>query len=327
MPRPAIVGFVVACTLGLMLPVAAAGATEEVVTITESLRPALLEIDVGATVTWRNRDGERHRMRSDEGPERFDSGNLDQGQSFSFTFAIEGSYPYHDHRDRDDSAYFGTIIVGGAGIDIDGPPPESGALSIVNRSFRPPSFSIATGGTVEWSNDDGEAHTVTSADQAFDSGIIDGGGTFSETFAEPGSYPYFCLIHPEMRGTITVADAVDGPAPVDDVAAGPDPGQTVPEPALDAALGALPEAATTVSTIDRSFQPGAVEVVAGDDVRWTNDDREGHTVTAVDGTFDSGVMTVGDGFSHVFDAPGTFDYFCAIHPEMTGSVTVSEPIG
>ena len=48
------------------------------------------------------------------------------------------------------------------------------------------------------------------------------------------------------------------------------------------------------------------------------------SLTADDGSFNSGIMTVGDEFSTTFGTAGTFDYFCAIHPEMTGTVTVSE---
>ncbi len=89
------------------------------------------------------------------------------------------------------------------------------------------------------------------------------------------------------------------------------------EPAIEAA----------VSIIDRSFQPSQIEVHLGDAVMWSNDDGEGHTVTAVDGEFNSGVLTVGDEFSMVFETPGSYDYFCAIHPGMTGTVTVIELTG
>jgi plastocyanin len=47
-------------------------------------------------------------------------------------------------------------------------------------------------------------------------------------------------------------------------------------------------------------------------------------VTAVDGSFNSGVLTVGNEFTETFETPGSFDYFCAIHPEMRGTVTVTE---
>jgi plastocyanin len=83
-----------------------------------------------------------------------------------------------------------------------------------------------------------------------------------------------------------------------------------------------PIATPTVSIIDRAFQPEAISVSAGDTVAWDNDDSEGHTVTAVDGAFNSGVMTVGDAFSMTFETAGTFDYLCAIHPEMQGTVSV-----
>jgi len=323
-PAAAIVALLLAASI------TSAAGPAEIVVISTTLEPGQLEIDTGTTVTWRNRDSDRHRVRSEDGPVRFDSNNLDAGDSFSFTFTVEGSYPYYDHRDRDDSAYVGMIVVGGSGA-ADGPLPGAGAISIIDKSFRPGSFSIATGGSIEWSNDDGEAHTVTSTDSAFDSGIMNGGATFSQAFATPGSYPYFCLIHPEMRGTITVSNPVDEGSAVEPLAAE----DTAVEPPAEAgeaaapspgdALDSLTPTATTVSVIDRSFQPGAVEVVAGDTVTWSNDDSGGHTVTAVEGGFDSGIMTVGEAFSTTFETAGTFDYFCAIHPEMTGTVTVLEP--
>jgi plastocyanin len=289
---------------------ATAIAADESVDITDTLEPVQLSIEPGSTVTWRNTDDERHRMRSREGPVEFDSGNLEAGESFSQTFDVEGAYPYYDHRDRDDSAYFGMIVVGGS-VDPDAPLPDAGTVSIVDRSFSPGAIAIATGGTVDWSNDDGEAHTVTAS--AFDSSILNGGANFSQTFAEPGSFPYFCAIHPEMRGVITVSDPTGEPSPTE-----VEP--VVEAPELDAAVD--PIATPTVSIIDRAFQPEAISVSAGDTVAWDNDDGEGHTVTAVDGAFNSGVMTVGDAFSMTFETAGTFDYFCAIHPEMQGTVSV-----
>jgi plastocyanin len=315
------------------MPALANDASERIL-ITDGLTPMQLEVDAGTTVTWRNRGDERHRVRSKEGPVRFDSKNLEPGESFSFTFTVEGSYPYYDHRNRDDTAYFGMIVVGDAALDPDAPLPDAGSVSIIDKSFRPGSIAVATGGTVEWSNDDGEAHTVTATDQAFDSGIMNGSAAFIQTFAEPGSYPYFCLIHPEMRGTITVADAVETTVDGAPGEEGTEPALPATDPAvaapdLDAALGSLDAEApvgASVSTIDRAFLPDAIEVSVGEAVTWTNDDTEGHTVTADDGGFNSGIMTVGDEFSTTFVTLGTFDYFCAIHPEMTGTVSVSEPV-
>ncbi len=77
-----------------------------------------------------------------------------------------------------------------------------------------------------------------------------------------------------------------------------------------------------VSIIDLGFQPADVQVSAGSSVEWRNDDSVGHTVTASEGAFGSGVLTVADRFAFTFEEAGTFDYFCAIHPQMTGRVTV-----
>lgn len=57
-------------------------------------------------------------------------------------------------------------------------------------------------------------------------------------------------------------------------------------------------------------------------VLWTNDDTTEHTVTADDGSFDSGPISPGDNFDNTFDTPGDFGYHCSIHPFMTGVVIV-----
>jgi plastocyanin len=79
-----------------------------------------------------------------------------------------------------------------------------------------------------------------------------------------------------------------------------------------------------VSLAGRAFTPPDLTVPVGSTVRWLNDDGEGHTVSTLDGSFESGILTVGSEFAHTFSAPGTFEYFCAIHPEMQGTVTVTE---
>jgi nitrite reductase (NO-forming) len=64
-------------------------------------------------------------------------------------------------------------------------------------------------------------------------------------------------------------------------------------------------------------------VTVGTLVTWTNNDPGmAHTVTAADGSFDSGMLSEGDTFSYTFDSPGTFEYFCTPHPWMRARVTV-----
>lgn len=63
--------------------------------------------------------------------------------------------------------------------------------------------------------------------------------------------------------------------------------------------------------------------LAADEVLWINQDAVPHTVTASDGAFDSGTLDEGGPFAQTFDEAGTFDYVCAIHPTMSGVVTVT----
>jgi plastocyanin len=71
-----------------------------------------------------------------------------------------------------------------------------------------------------------------------------------------------------------------------------------------------------------SYQPDSMTVSAGDTVTWSNVDGTDHTVTADDGSFDSGTLSDGDTFEFTFDEAGEFTYHCEIHSDMTGTVTV-----
>jgi plastocyanin len=72
-----------------------------------------------------------------------------------------------------------------------------------------------------------------------------------------------------------------------------------------------------------AFVPPQISVSSdGNIVSWTNDDSTEHTVTADDGSFDSGPISPGDTFENTMDSPGDFGYHCAIHPFMTGVVIV-----
>lgn len=72
----------------------------------------------------------------------------------------------------------------------------------------------------------------------------------------------------------------------------------------------------------KGFDPPEIAVKAGQVVKWKNDGSEAHTVTADDGSFDSGSMAPGAEFRCTFSKPGTFSYKCTPHPWATGKVTV-----
>ena len=82
--------------------------------------------------------------------------------------------------------------------------------------------------------------------------------------------------------------------------------------------------AVAVQVVDFAFEPGTLTVPAGATVTWTNAGSRPHTVTADDGSFDSGRLDPGEQFSQTFDQPGTFAYHCGFHPEMQGEIVVTE---
>jgi plastocyanin len=97
--------------------------------------------------------------------------------------------------------------------------------------------------------------------------------------------------------------------------------------AMASPAAGTPEAATSggssVSIADFTFTPASREVPAGTTVTWMNSDWTPHTVTADDGSFDSGRIDPGASFQWTFDTPGTYAYHCAFHPLMMGAVTVT----
>ena len=81
-------------------------------------------------------------------------------------------------------------------------------VKIDNFSFAPKQISVAIGTTVTWTNNDDVPHNVVSTDRKFMSPVLDTDQRFSFTFNEPGSYPYFCKIHPMMTGSVQVVRSV-----------------------------------------------------------------------------------------------------------------------
>ena len=81
---------------------------------------------------------------------------------------------------------------------------EDAKVKIDNFTFEPRKLTIKAGTTVTWKNEDDIPHTVASATKAFKSKALDTDDSFSFTFATPGTYEYFCSLHPHMTGTIVV---------------------------------------------------------------------------------------------------------------------------
>ena len=74
----------------------------------------------------------------------------------------------------------------------------------ISWRYDPSSVTVSVGGTVTWTNNGSTPVTVTSPDGLFDSDSIGPGGSFSYTFDTPGTFRYFCVPYPHMKGVVTV---------------------------------------------------------------------------------------------------------------------------
>ncbi len=316
--------------LGLAQP-GPSRAAEVTVRILESFDPSEVTVPAGTTVTWVNESGNRHRVRSTSGPAEFDSGDLEPGESYSITVTAVGTYDYIDDRNKDDSAYWARLIVtdeAPTSAPTATPPPAPGAtptpapttarVGMAGEVFRPATVSIAPGGSVTWTNDDDRSHTVSSTSNAFDSGSLAPGQTYRRSFPAAGTFPYLCLIHPKMTGTVIVAAPGTTPPPP-----APTP---VPTPTLAPTPVTTPSPGT-IRAIDFAFQPATLTVAAGSRISFANAGTAPHTMTAVDGSFDSGVVSGGGRWGHTFSVPGTFGFLCSLHPQMVGTIRVTDSSG
>ena len=309
-----------------------ASAAGHVVRITSTLDPATITIAPGDRITWRNADGDRHRIRTISGPREFDSGNLEPGQAFSVRLTAPGRYAYYDHRNDELTRYYGTVIVrdgAGSGPDEPGPgepgtpgaeSPSRATVAIGDRVFRPRNVTIAAGGSVTWRNDDDREHTATASGGNFDTGVMSPGELARETFPNPGTFSFLCVIHPEMTGTVTVTGSGGGAPPP----ATPTPEPTPKPDDPDANPGS---AANDVVIREFEFTPTELTVDEGASVTFDNQGSAGHTVTADDGAFDSGLITPGSSWEHTFASSGTFAFICAFHPQMAATIRVRDPGG
>jgi amicyanin len=81
------------------------------------------------------------------------------------------------------------------------------AVGIDNFTFNPQQLTIKAGATVTWTNQDDIPHTIAAVSKQFKSKALDTGDAYSFTFTTPGTYAYFCSLHPHMTGTIVVEAA------------------------------------------------------------------------------------------------------------------------
>jgi plastocyanin len=101
---------------------------------------------------------------------------------------------------------------GAGGVETESEPAPSGEarksekVQIVEFTYEPEPVVVQVGGKVTWQNEDTAPHTATADDGSFDTGTIEKGKLGSATFKEPGTFTYFCQIHPTMHGTVEVVE-------------------------------------------------------------------------------------------------------------------------
>lgn len=209
----------------------------------------------------------------------------------------------------------GTLILGcgggGSSPPSAVPPPQTPPPPVTNviqvgqggAMFSPTSLTVNAGDTVTWqwasSGHSVDSGTNCSPDGQFSSGIQDAGFAFSHLFSAPGTYPYFCIPHCSMGMTGTV----------------------------------VVNAASTTILVGQGgevFSPANLTIRAGQTVTWQwatsgHDVVSGANCTA-DSLFSSGgIQNAGFSFTHRFDTPGTYPFFCLPHCSlgMRGAVTVN----
>ena len=119
-------------------------------------------------------------------------------------------------------------------------------------------------------------------------------------------------------GSLAAQTPPPPPSPVPDTSAAPD---TSASPAPSAS----PDAVIKIQGF--AFHPPTVTIHAGQTIQFINKDDDPHTISANDGSFESGGLETNETFSHTFDTAGTYQYVCSLHPYMKGVVVVTAATG
>ncbi len=178
-----------------------------------------------------------------------------------------------------------------------------------NPDYDPDIAIVPRGHTVEWTNADSVAHTVTSAidfGETFDSSLMNAGEVYrlDTTDMEVGEYEYLCIVHPWMVASLVI-ELPKEPTKI-----------MIPDGA------AIPEEGQIF------YDPETIDVTVGTTVAWENIDNTMHTATSgnptggYDEVFDSDILSAGESYEFTFADAGIYEYYCILHPWMIGTVNV-----
>jgi plastocyanin len=201
-------------------------------------------------------------------------------------------------------------------------------VEIQEGAFAPDHLEVRVGDVVGWLNRSERPHSVTSDDGSFDTGALDPGEGFEIRFEAAGTYGYRSTAEGDegMVGVVIVVPVDHDASPGGSLPAEPE--ETGASGEVDAGSRSRSRAsssdvvmgqAAAVSIQDDVFVPRRVEVEAGGTVVWEHVGQRPHTVTASDGSFDSGTLETGASFSRTFSEPGTYSYYCRFHGTAGGT--------
>ncbi|HEV2870540.1 MAG TPA: cupredoxin domain-containing protein [Actinomycetota bacterium] len=187
---------------------------------------------------------------------------------------------------------------------------DAGRAESIDVDVSPRRLTVEAGARVTWSNTGERPHTATDRGGTFDTKPIAPGASAQVTLSAPGTYFYFCRINPaKMNGVLTV------------------------EPGADEARTARVQAIDPGQLGDKlRFDPDELSVAAGTTLLVANVGGKPHSLTADDGSFDTGIIDpgaqggrfAGKNASVTLNQAGTFKFHCEIHPAaMKGTVTVT----
>ncbi len=100
------------------------------------------------------------------------------------------------------------------------------------------------------------------------------------------------------------------------------PSQAQTQTQANPTTGSTAMAKNAVTIQNYTFSPATLTVKVGEKVTWTNQDSVGHSATADDNSFDTGVIAQGKSGSNTFTKAGTYTYHCSVHPMMKGTIIV-----
>jgi plastocyanin len=233
--------------------------------------------------------------------------------------------------------------------------PGTTAISILQGAavqgspdYDPDAAQVPVGNTIVWDNQDTVPHTATSGTgaqdpnsaQLFDTGIVNGGEESTavelQGVSEGQTIPYYCIIHPYMTAELTVTAAGQGGGQTQGGGGGAN--QTGATTAGGGGAAA-PAGGSTINILEGSsiqgspdYDPDELTASAGSEVSVVNQDTLPHTATSGTGPqdpesaqlFDTSLINGGESatLSLAQVTPGQYDYYCMVHPYMTGKIVV-----